>query len=270
MKIVQMHNRQRGIGGLNVMFDGICSLLAQRGHKVIPFERRNDQVRGLAGRVGAFFSSVYSASTKKAFSALLQSEEPDVVHVHNLYPMISPAILGTCRQFGVPVVMRCANFGLVCPTRGHFRKGAICELCCGGREYWCVLTNCRENLCESVAFALQNVVTRKLRLILDNVSCYVPNSAFVEHRLVDAGFPKDRMFVVPNVVPIPATPIDPAAGSYVAFSGRFQPEKRIETLLISAQGRHRPATSWRLYSHAPDPRRCAAWHAIPWEVGSRG
>ena len=98
-----------------------------------------------------------------------------------------------------------------------------------------MLTNCRGNLSESVGFALQNFLTRNLRLIRDNVTCYVPNSAFVEHRLVAAGFPAERMFVIPNLVAIPAQQADPAKGSYAAYSGRFHAGKGIETLLIAAR-----------------------------------
>ena len=58
MITVQVHNRQRGVGGLNVMFDAICSLLAQRGHTVIPFERSNDEVRGFRERIQAFCDGI--------------------------------------------------------------------------------------------------------------------------------------------------------------------------------------------------------------------
>jgi glycosyltransferase involved in cell wall biosynthesis len=235
MIIAQVHNRHRGHGGENIMFDAVCSLLTRNGQKVLTFERRNADLHGLSGKIRAFVDGIYSLPAKKAFSAMLATERPDVVHVHNLYPMLSPSVLVACRQFGVPVVMRCPNLKLVCPNAVHFRYGAICELCCGGREYWCVLKNCRDNMCESIGFALRNAVARKLRLIADNVTCYAPPSDFVKRRLIDAGFPEERIVVLPNVVPIPASGTDPAAGDYIAYSGRFGAEKGIELLIAAAR-----------------------------------
>jgi len=235
MIIAQVHNRHRGHGGENIMFDAVCALLARNGHKVVSFERRNADLHGLTGKIRAFVDGVYSRSAKKQFLELLATERPEVVHVHNLYPMISPSVLVACRQFGVPVVMRCPNLKLVCPNAVHFRNGKICELCCGGREHWCVLKNCRDSVCESIGFALRNAVARRLRLIADNVTCYVPPSEFVKRRLVDAGFAAERIVPVPNVVPIPDAATDPAIGEYIAYSGRFGPEKGIEVAITAAR-----------------------------------
>lgn len=235
MKIIQVHNRQRGVGGQNVMCDAVGSLLARKGHQVVPFERSNEDIHGLSGKIRAFAGGTYSVSIKREFAALLRTEKPDLVHVHNLYPLISPSVLVASRQYGVPVVMRCANFRMVCPNYHHFRNGAICELCKDGSEFWCALTNCRGNVCESIGFALQNVFARKLRLFSRNVSYYLPPSAFVRCRLIAAGLPADRIVVLPNLVPIPAAAANPAAGSYVGFVGRFSPEKGLETLLAAAR-----------------------------------
>ena len=94
------------------------------------------------GKVRAFFSGLGSKRSRKEFAQYIRDQRPDIVHVHNLYPLISPAILEACRAAKVPVVMTVHNFRLVCPNGLFFSRGQICERCLGGKEYWCVLRDC--------------------------------------------------------------------------------------------------------------------------------
>jgi glycosyltransferase involved in cell wall biosynthesis len=166
---------------------------------------------------------------------MLRAEAPDVVHVHNLYPLISPSVLEACKDFGVPVVMRCPNYRLICPTGVHLRDGRHCDLCAGGREYWCALTNCRGNWIESSALSLRSMVVRFYGLIGQNVDVFVPPSNFVKQRLIESGVREDRIRVIPNTVRVPENSTDPAAGRYVAFAGRLSEEKGAETVIAAAK-----------------------------------
>ena len=252
MKILHVHNRYRFVGGEDIMYESIVRMLRQKGHKVFTFERKSDNVQGLWGKTHAFTKGIYSRSAKKEFSAILMTEHPDIVHVHNTYPLISPSVLVASREFGVPVVMRCPNYRLICPTGLHFRNGAVCELCNGGREYWCVLKNCRGNIFESVSYALRNVVARKWRLFQDNVTLFVPPSEFVKYSLVDASFPGEQIVVIPNMVSIPDSAVDPCHREYIAYAGRISPEKGIDTLLAAARETRLPVRLTGDYSAMPE------------------
>jgi glycosyltransferase involved in cell wall biosynthesis len=234
MNLLHIHNYYRYRGGEDVMFERICAILRARGHNVATFERRSAEIAGAASKLRAFVSSAYSRSAKAEVRALLRDRRPDVVHIHNLYPLISPSALEACAEEGVPVVMRCPNYRLECPTGVLMRQGKICTQCSGGKEYNCALTNCRENILESTAFAVRNTLTRMSGLFRNCVNVFVPPSEFVKSRLVAAGFPEDRIRVVPNVVPLPTQCANPAQGGYVALAGRFSEEKGIETLLHAA------------------------------------
>ena len=162
---------------------------------------------------------------------IISEGRPDVVHVHNLYPLISPSILLTCREAGVPVVMTCHNHRLICPIGVHFHRGKVCEKCSGGHEYFCALKNCRGNIFESTAYAIRNTLVRKLRLFTDIISIYISMSEFLKCRMAASGFEKRRITVIPNVVSIPEKNVDPKAGDYVAYVGRISEEKGISILL---------------------------------------
>jgi len=235
MKALHIHNRYRYRGGEDVMFERIGEILRANGHEVVTFERRSNEVNGTRAKLGAMASSVYSPAAKREVSAVLRSERPDVVHVHNLYPLISPSALEACAEHGVPVVMRCPNYRLECPTGILMRNGRVCDDCSGGREYNCALNNCRGNVFESVAFATRNTLTRMHGLFHRHVRVFAPPSHFVKSRLVAAGFPEERIRVIPNVVPLPSSTGNAAIGEYIALAGRFSEEKGIETLLDAAR-----------------------------------
>ncbi len=236
MKVIQLHQHYRARGGEDVMVDATAAVLREHGIEVRLVTRDSRDLGSFAARARAFASGIYSFAAGREMAALLARERPDLVHAHNLHPLFSPSVIGAARRAGVPVVMTCHNFRLVCPTGMHIRRGRVCERCLGGREHWCALTNCQGNLFESVGYAIRNAVHRRLRLFTDQVTLFLAVSRFMRDRLAAAGIPAARLAVVPNMVRLPAAPVEPARpGAYVAFAGRFGPEKGIDTLLAAAR-----------------------------------
>ncbi len=235
MRIGIVHNLYSHPGGEETVVENTCSLLARRGHVVIPFFRYSAEISGMPlDKIHAFFSGIYSLSSKKAMRALLATCGPQTIHVHNLFPLISPSVLSACRQAGVPVVMTLHNYRLSCPHGMHMIRGHVCERCCRGREYWCVLRNCEGSMPKSLGYALRSLTARALRLYADNVAVYVVFTQFHRNRLVSEGIPSDRIAVVPNLAISERTAASYSLGDYVAFAGRVSPEKGIATLLLVA------------------------------------
>lgn len=235
MKVIQLHNRYRVRGGEDVLVDAIVRMLRERGVRVCEFVRNSREIRpGLGGRAAAFLGGTYSPSARAAMSRLLRRERPDLVHAHNLYPLLSPSVLVACRREGVPVVMSCHNFRLLCPEGTFFSHGAACEQCLGGRERRCVLRNCRGNLLESAGYALRCYVARRFRLFKNNVSLFVAPTHFVRRKLAENGFGRSEFRVVPHMVSAPPSGVDSSHGEYAAYVGRLSPEKGIDVLLAAA------------------------------------
>ena len=234
------------------MYESIVRILRDKGHSVCLFERTSKNIGHLKDKIQAFTKGIYSSSTKKEILDVLAFENPEVVHAHNLYPFISPSVMVACKESNVPVVMRCPNCRLVCPIGNLTRNDNVCELCSNGKEYWCVLKNCRGNIFESAGYAFRSAVARKLRLYQKNVTLYVPPSEFVKSKLVNAGFPQERIIVVPNMVSGNDSGIDMSLGDYVAYVGRISPEKGIKTLLTSARLTGIPVRLAGDYSKMPE------------------
>jgi glycosyltransferase involved in cell wall biosynthesis len=241
MRVCIVHNSYARPSGEEVSVQRLRELLVDHGHDVTMLWRSSAEIERMRlGRTRAFFSGIYSRGSRRAMRRLLDERRPDVVHVNNLYPLISPWVLVDCKRAGVPVVMSVRNHRLVCPNGLHLSRGEVCERCLGGREYWCVLRNCTESVFKSAGYALRNAVARRWRLFLDGVTVFAVLSPFQRDRLTAAGFPGDRVVVIPNMVgangtePPPASCATPPLGEYVAYVGRVSPEKGVETLVAAA------------------------------------
>jgi glycosyltransferase involved in cell wall biosynthesis len=236
MRVLHAYNGHRGRGGSDAAWAETIRLVREAGHEVAVFARDSRDLSGLGGRIKAFTSGIYAPDAVRDFARTLEDFRPDVVHTHELYPLISPWILPRCRAAGVPVAHSCYDYRLTCPTATHYRRGEVCDRCLGGREYEAVLSNCRENLPESLAYALRSWVARKADLFRANVDHFVVLSDYGRDWLQrEVRIPADRITV--NACPAVAPPsgADPAAGGYIAYAGRFVPEKGVELLVEAAR-----------------------------------
>jgi len=236
MKIIQVYDKREVSGGEDHGVDTTIDILKRKGEHVSPWIRRNvDLISGLNSKVRAFFSGIYSRSARYAMEGIIEAMHPDIMHAHNLYPFFSPSVLVACRHANIPTVLTCHSHLLTCPTTWHFSDGEICERCLGGREYWCFLKNCRRNFFESAGYSLRSAAARKFRLFADNVTLFIAASNFIKQRLVEAGFSKERIIVVPYAITLSEFSMDPSSGENVIFAGRLSPEKGVDTFLDAAR-----------------------------------
>lgn len=238
MRVGLVHNAYRIPGGEDVAVERLRNLLETHGHEVVPLFRSSAELpRSGLGSVSAFFRGIYPPDAGREAEALLD-RRPDLIHVHNVYPLISPWVLPEFRKAGIPVVMTVHNYRLICPNGLLMTRGEVCERCLGGREYWCVLRNCEGSVPKSAGYALRTYVARRLRLFLDNVSVYIALTRFQREKLVTQGFPAARVVVIPQMAsadaPLQASR-DERPGDYVGYAGRISAEKGIDLLLRAAR-----------------------------------
>jgi glycosyltransferase involved in cell wall biosynthesis len=235
VKIVNVHNRHVGAGGMEVLFESITKLLRARGHEVVVVERDNKAIVGMTGKFAAFASMIYSKQAKRELAELLEKEKPDVVHFHNLYPQLSPSVIDACAEAKVPAVMSIQDYKLTCPTAQHLRDGKICTKCVGGREHWCAVHNCRGNVPMSVAYSIRNATARRRGTIARGVNAFLCCSQFVAERHIEGGLPRDKVRVLYNFADVPEAPQRTSDGSYAAYIGRISPEKGLPVLIEAAR-----------------------------------
>jgi glycosyltransferase involved in cell wall biosynthesis len=164
--------------------------------------------------------------------AVIRRERPDVVHVQNTFPLISPAVLHAAHRLGVPVVQALRNYRLLCASGILFRDGRPCEDCVGvplgvpGIVHRCY----HNSASQSGVVAAMQAVHRVLGTWSDAVDLFVAPSQFARSTFVAAGIPEERIAVKPNFVhPDPGPQDSPGTGA--VYAGRLAPEKGIMTML---------------------------------------
>ena len=236
MRVLQLFNQYRSrFNGEQAVVAQIERLLNDAGHTVEVWQRSSQDIESsLAGKAKAFSKMVWSGEAKRAMASKIDAFGPDVIHVHNLYPLFSPSVLQAATDRGVPVVMSLHNQALTCPKADHLRDGAICEKCFGGREWNCLTNNCRGSLVESLGYAVRAGVASRAGWFRDHVGRFLAMTEFARERLARAGYPVEKLAVLPNSVSLPRGVATPSDGEYIAFAGRLSEEKGLRTLMKAA------------------------------------
>ena len=175
MRVLYIHNSYAIQTGEEHASSAIVQFLRSEGHIVEWYRRCSGEIMGsLGGSIKAFFAGIYNPYTVTDVRRKLNTFQPDVVQVQNLYPLISPSVFVALKTHGAPVVMRCPNYRLFCPSALCFDpNGNVCEKCLGnGKEFWMFQKNCMGIRFKSLGYALRGAVARQTRLILDNTSIY--------------------------------------------------------------------------------------------------
>lgn len=233
MKIAVVHSRYRSAApsGENRVVDQEAAALAAAGHEVIGFERRSDDIEGWpAIRKAALPVSVlWNSAVRRDLLSVLRDCRPDVVHVHNTFPLLSASVLWACRGAGVPVVATIHNYKLACASGDFFRAGGVCHSCAEGSPAAAVLHACyRGSRAATAPVALSVAAHRRAWRSL--VAAYICISASQRDLLRGVGLPADRLFVRHNMIPSRSLR-QPARQPVVVYAGRLDAAKGIPVLM---------------------------------------
>ncbi len=238
MKVVVAHNRYSSAqpSGENTVVDAEIAQLGAAGVEVLPFLRSSDEIGSLSPARKALLplSPIYAPDAQKALVELIKAERPDVLHLHNPYPLISPWIVRTAQSHGLPVVQTVHNYRQVCASGVYFRDGHICHDCRGRAvPLPAIRHRCyRGSAAQSVIMATALTVHRGTWRGVDR---YIALTEAIAEHLRDYGIPSGRIVVKPNAVPDPGDPAAPGDGFLMI--GRLSPEKGLP-LLLDAWSRH--------------------------------
>jgi glycosyltransferase involved in cell wall biosynthesis len=233
MKCLIVHNSYQQAGGEDQVFEAEAALLESFGHDVVRFRAHNDQVREL-GRLELARETIWNGKSYREIRAILRRERPQILHAHNVFPLISPAIYYAARAEGVPVVQTLHNYRLMCPNALLFRDGHVCEECLLARSPIAgVIHACyRNSRAATGVVAAMLTVHRALGTWTRLIDVFIALSEFARDKYIQGGLPPDKIVVKPNFIH-PDPGIREAGGSYALFVGRLTPEKGLHTLLAA-------------------------------------
>jgi glycosyltransferase involved in cell wall biosynthesis len=238
MKVVVAHNRYASgqPSGENTIVDAEMAALRSAGVTVLPFLRSSDEIATLplSRRALLPLSPLYAPQARRDLRALLVEHRPDVLHLHNPYPLISPWVIRVAHAAGVPVVHTVHNYRQVCANGVYFRDGAVCTDCSGRRVGLpAVLHGCyRGSRAQSTVMVTALAAHRGT---WHSVERFIALTDSIAGHLRGYGISPDRIVVKPNSTPDPGPPAP--LGEGFLFLGRLVPDKGID-LLLSAWRRH--------------------------------
>ena len=235
MKILLVHNYYQQPGGEDQVFADEGSLLEERGHIVLRHVIHNDQVKTL-NHLQLAMATLWSQPTYRDLQNTLRKEQPDVVHFHNTFPLVSPSAYYAVKAEGIAVVQTLHNYRWLCPSSVFYRENRTCEDCMGTAVPWpAVLHACyRGSYVASAGVAMMLMMHRTMRTLQKKVDRFIALSEFSRSKFIQGGLPEQKVVVKPNFVNNDCG-IGKGDGNYALFVGRLSQEKGLDPLLAAWQ-----------------------------------
>jgi glycosyltransferase involved in cell wall biosynthesis len=228
MKILLVHNRYRPTApsGEDTVVDQESSALKSRGHDVSLFLRSSGDIASWSPlrRATLPVRVLWSADSRREMAESLAQFAPDVVHLHNIFPLVTPSILYACRDASVPVVATVHNYKFGCARGDFFRDGQVCHDCLGGSSTPALAHGCyRGSPLLTAPVVLGSWLHAHAWRTL--VAAYIFISGAQRDLLAPVGLPADRSFVKHNFVPPPPSHNEIRTEPQVAYVGRLDEAK---------------------------------------------
>ena len=233
MKILFAHCRYQQTGGEDRAVEAEMAALRGAGHDVAILERDNESISTLRDKAATAWSLPGTDALRAGLRAEIAEHAPDIVHAHNIFPLITASLYDAARDLGIPVVQTLHNYRNICASALLMRDGRICEDCIGGSPYQAVLHRCyRESIPGSFALARMIAHHRDRDTWSRSIDRFIALSEFSRSRFVAAGFPAGRIIVKPNSPgALFADKPEAQDRSGALYVGRLSPEKGIAPLL---------------------------------------
>jgi glycosyltransferase involved in cell wall biosynthesis len=239
LRILQVHNKYRpGWGGEETVVALEAELLRQHGHEVEQLFAWTKELDG-AGALRLFAAGLGTVWSLRGYSMMKKAIarfSPDIVHVHNTFPLLSPSVFWAADRAGVPVVQTLHNYRLTCANALLLRDEQPCQECVGhfpsaGLRHRC----CGASFWRTAAVTSMNVAHRWLGTYRAKVQAFIVLTEFSKEIQARGGLPRERIHVKPNFSPALVKLSAPRVRRFV-FAGIIARFKGVHLLLEAWAG----------------------------------
>ncbi|MGH7445700.1 MAG: glycosyltransferase family 1 protein, partial [Longimicrobiales bacterium] len=229
--ILTVHCFYQRPGGEDTAYRAESGLLEARGHRVERMEYHNDALDGISSAQAAV-RAVWNHRAAREVAQRVRATGARLVHFHNTFPLLSPAVYAGARREGARVIQTLYNYRLVCPGALMLRDGAPCTACAGRLVAWPAVRHAcyRDSRAASAVVATMLRVHRSAGTWTHQVDGYIAVSRFLRERMVEGGLPRERMHVKgPHLADDPG--VGTHRGGFALFVGRIAEEKGLRVLV---------------------------------------
>lgn len=235
MKILLIHNYYRYRGGEDRYAETLKETLSRNGHSVTRFSFDSKDIGefSLLDKLLIPKRLIHSSRVNKKVEELLEKEKPDLAVIHNLFPLVSLSVLNVLKKHGIPIVKRIENYRFLCLNGLFLRNNSrVCDVCKNGNFLPGIIHKCYQNSrLNSIGMALPLMTVNWRNMLFSTVDCFLSPSEFVKEKFVEAGFPAEKISVLPNFLDFEPLETVREPGPYAIFVGRLSGEKGLFTLL---------------------------------------
>lgn len=237
MRILLVHNAYGSAApsGENEVVRIEREMLMSTGHEVEVFSRDSDEIRaqGWRGLVKGAAAVPWNPFEAARFRRAAQRFQPDIVHAHNTFPLISPAVFSAAPA-GAGRVLTLHNYRLLCAAAIPLREGKTCTTCIDKRSAWPGLRHgCyRDSRAATLPISLGIALHRRRGTWDRDVDAFIALTQFQRDLLTAGGLPAAHIHVKPNFFPGEPDVVPwSRRENHCVFVGRLSPEKGVATLV---------------------------------------
>lgn len=219
MKIIQIHNKYRYFGGEDSVVDEEAKLLSSNNHEVNQLIRDNsEELISFQDKFNAFKNISYSFRSVEILNKeLLKFGNPDIVHVHNTFPLWTYSVFDFFKKKNVPIIMTLHNYRLIWEKLGLFNKD---------RKKYGYFKDSNIG-----SFIISKIINKKEDL-LKNVSKFITHTEFTKQEFSRYVIPENKLVIKPNFLNSTNKKIQSISEkNNVIFASRISKEKGILSLI---------------------------------------
>ncbi|MCG8069746.1 MAG: glycosyltransferase family 4 protein [Candidatus Thiodiazotropha taylori] len=230
MRVLIVHNYYKIRGGEDSVVESEIALLKKNNHDVFTYFRNNSELLRYSS-IKLALTTQWSIKSFKKISEIIRENKPDIIHVHNTLPLVSPSIYWAASKYRIPIVQTVHNYRLSCLNALFLRDGKLCEECIGKFPYAGIVNSCyRDSRKASAVLAFMLLLHRTIGTYNNKISHYIALSEFSKNKLVMSGVSNNKITIKPNYIDH-VSEKNTKRSDELLYVGRLSNEKGISLLL---------------------------------------
>lgn len=261
MKVLLVNKFHYMKGGSETYYFALGNMLKERGVEVIYFSMKHpenlpcDQEQYFVDNIDyngemsipemakASAKLLYSFEAKHKFAALLDDEEPDIIHLNIFQSQLTGSIVDEAVKRNIPIVYTAHDLKAVCPTYLMMNHGQICDACLHGHYLHCIKTSCMKDSKAKSTLAVMESLVYKIKRTYRHMDLIITPSMHHKRRLEEAKVTEGPIRYMANFLPVGTEFKNGTSnGQYFLYFGRLSREKGVLTLIkgYAASGIDKP------------------------------
>ena len=231
-KILVVHNRYNILGGEDIAVEKELDLLKEL-YKVETLYF-NNKIDNFLTQSFAFLTN-NNLKSNKLLRQKIENFKPDHIYLHNTWFKASLGIFKIIEKYDINLIIKLHNFRYFC-TKSFFSKNHLvekenCKACGMSANTGVFNKYFKESIIKSILVTIYG--GEYFRIIKNNKLRLIVLTKFHKSYLINLGFNKNRIEVIPNYLLIPPFEKNMKKENYIVYAGRISHEKGVEELINS-------------------------------------